>query len=539
VTSTAAHPGEWSPGPFPVTADDREDRVLRVAVDEILNRWPAVGLALGVVRDGRLVAFHGHGVADLVSKAPVTEQTVFRIGSITKTFTAIAVMQLWERGLVDLDAPATDSLRAFRLVLREPGMRPPTLRQLLTHTSGIPDVRRVADLLHFGDGPWDARPPIGSVPFGERVPSLADYYRDGLEVVVEPGSAFAYSNHAFATLGQIVEDVSGTPIARYLLEHVFEPLGMASTDVARTAGIAARLATGYAMARTGPHPVPDRDWISGGFGGAYSTVADLALYAAALLAGGGNQHGSVLGPATLALMLDRAYETHPALPAMGLGFFRTDVGAHRVVSHDGILPGFNSHLSVAPDDGLGLVALTNGSSGAMRWIPVEMDALLRRLLDVGNGRREAVAHHPEAWPEILGCYRLPDRIGDLRGRLALGPGLEVFIGGGRPMLRLRWPIPGLSGGLPLVPDDQTDPRAFVADLTALGMGRVRLRFRRDPVTGRKLMHTDLGTQPVTFEEVADAGGPPAAALVAAGTVAIGLAVAARQRRRSSARRTQA
>ena len=81
---------------------------LRARIGRILNRRPAVGLAVGVVRNGGLEFFHGHGLADIASNTPVTGDTVFRIGSITKTFTAIAVMQLWEQGLVDLDAPAND-----------------------------------------------------------------------------------------------------------------------------------------------------------------------------------------------------------------------------------------------------------------------------------------------------------------------------------------------------------------------------------------------------------------------------------------------
>jgi CubicO group peptidase (beta-lactamase class C family) len=94
----------------------------------ILNRWPAVGLAVGVVRDGALEFFSGHGVANIESATPVTEDTVFRIGSITKTFTAVAVMQLEEQGLIDLDAPANDYLRAFRLVPAKTGWRPPVCR---------------------------------------------------------------------------------------------------------------------------------------------------------------------------------------------------------------------------------------------------------------------------------------------------------------------------------------------------------------------------------------------------------------------------
>ena len=95
-------------------------------VGEILNRRPAVGFALGVVRNGSLEFFYGHGVADVGSKKPVAEDTVFRIASITKTFTAIAVMQLWEQGLVDLDAPSNDYLRAYQLVPAKSSWRPAT-----------------------------------------------------------------------------------------------------------------------------------------------------------------------------------------------------------------------------------------------------------------------------------------------------------------------------------------------------------------------------------------------------------------------------
>src|SRR4249919_1151301 len=105
------------------------------SVDRMLNRWPAVGLAMGVVRDGALVFFSGHGFANIESATPVTEDTVFRIGSITKTFTAIAVMQLEEQNLIDLDAPANDYLRAFKLIPAKASFRHATVRHLLTHTA--------------------------------------------------------------------------------------------------------------------------------------------------------------------------------------------------------------------------------------------------------------------------------------------------------------------------------------------------------------------------------------------------------------------
>ena len=255
-----------------------------------------------------------------------------------------------------------------------------TIRHLLTHTSGIPDVRHPFDLLHFDWGPFEGRPPLLSVPIGEPLPTLAEYYRAGLTSVVEPGMAFAYSNHGFATLGQIVEDVSGLPLDRYLREHIFDPLDMDTSDLRRSQRIVGRLATGYVLGRGGPEPVPDRDWIGAGGGGIYSTSADIGRFVTFLLDPGAGGGRTVLQPATLATMLQPQWLTDERVTSIGLGFFLNTVGGHRLAGHEGILPGFNSQLLIAPDDGLGVVAFTNGSSGAMSWLPAEVTGLLLDLL---------------------------------------------------------------------------------------------------------------------------------------------------------------
>jgi CubicO group peptidase (beta-lactamase class C family) len=476
--------------------------VLDARMRQALNRWPCVGLAVAVVRTGSLEYFHGHGLADVASRTPITGDTVFRIGSITKTCTAIAVLQLAERGLVDLDAPAGQYLRAYPLTRADPGLRPATVRHLLTHTAGIPEVVRLADLFHPGWGPFGDRPAIHSVPAGEPVPPLAEYYRGGLRQVVEPGTAFAYSNHGFATLGQLVEDVSGLPFARYLSEHVFAPLGMTDTSVVRSRLDGTRLARGYVLAGGGVRAVPDRDWVGAGGGGVYSTTRDMARYVAALLHGGGNEHGSVLTPATLAGMFEAHYQADPRLPGMGLGFFRTDAGGHRVVGHDGILPGFHSGMLLAPDDGVGVIAFTNGSSGATVWLPVELRGLLHLLLGVAEEKlRDDVPHRPEVWADLCGRYRLPSRVSDLRGRVTMGRGVEVFVRGGRLWLRVLTPVPALYRGFPLHPDDDTDPHVFQLDLSSFGMPMVRLVFDRAGEAGARVAHTDLGGQPLSLHRV--------------------------------------
>jgi CubicO group peptidase (beta-lactamase class C family) len=469
---------------------------LDTSVREILQYRPAVGLALGVIRDGRLAFFHAHGLADVTSGTPITQDTVFRIGSITKTVTAIAIMQLWERGLVDLDVAASRYLRAFKLVPASEDWRPATLRHLLTHTAGIPDVRRLSDLLYAGLTPSDGRPPLLNVAFGQPLPSLVEHYSGGLRVVVDPGSAFGYSNPGYATLGQIVEDVTGEPLHRYLRERIFEPLGMTDTDLVRSDRLASRLATGHVLQDRGPRAVADRDWFGAAGGGLYSTPRDMARYVAALLGGGTNDHGRVLEPATLATMFAPQYQPDWRLPGMGLGFFRGDVDGHRTVSHGGILPGFNSELLMAPEDGVGLFALTNGSSGAFVWLPIELESLLRQLLGGSKSeRRPSIPHQPHVWAALCGTYGFSPRVADVRQRVSLGGGVDVFVRDGRLMARVRMPIPALYRGLPLEALDESDPYLYRLDLSGWGMGQVRAVFA-PVIDGRATaIHTDLGGMP--------------------------------------------
>jgi CubicO group peptidase (beta-lactamase class C family) len=507
------------------------DLDVETKIVEILGRHPAVGLAVGVARDGRLELFFGHGLADIASNTPVTADTVFRIGSITKTFTAIAVMQLWEKGLVDLDAPANDYLRAYRLGSTNAAFRPATVRHLLTHTAGIPDALRVADLLHPSWGPFDGRPPVHSVAIGEPIPSLAECYRGDLRSVVEPGTDFAYSNHGFATLGQIVEDVSGIPLRRYFREQVFGPLGMADTDLVRSERIRARLATGHVLGPSGATAVTDREWVGRGGGGIYSSSSDMARFAAALLGGGSNEHGSVLQPATLATMFQYHYQSDSRLPGMGLGFFRHDAGGHRLVGHDGILPGFNSSLLVAPDDEVGIFAITNGSSQAMVWLSAEIDGLLREMLRIPDEAvRSDIPQHPEIWGDLCGRYQLSP-VGDLRGRLMTGAGAQILVRRGRLMVRLLTPIPPFYRGIRLHPDDEADPYVFRLDLSRFGMPTVRLVFDVDDGNGPAAMHTDLGGQPISlYRAPSDAGLRWPAGAATAGTVALATTFVRRARR---------
>jgi CubicO group peptidase (beta-lactamase class C family) len=489
---------------------------MRTRVGEVLNRWPTAGLAVGVVREGSLAWFHGHGVADVATNRPVTENTVFRIASITKTCTAIAVMQLWERGLVDLDAPASDYLRAYRLIPAKAGFRPATLRQFLTHTAGVRAVRRRSDLL---------RPALGwAVPVGRPPPPLADYYRGGLRVDFQPGTRWAYSNHGFATLGQIVEDVSGMPLDRYLSQCVFGPLGMESSDLVRSERLRPRLATGYELRGGGLEAVADREIVTAGASGVYSTMSDMARYAAALLGGGTNEHGSVLKPETLASMFEPHYQPDPRIPGMGLGFFRDEMGGHRTVEHDGIWHGFRTDMVLAPDQKIGVLAFANTGWFDPRGAPVPVaNALLRHLLDVPDDAvRADVPAHPAIWADLCGWYSFgPGVLTDPQPRMALGAGVEVVVRHEHLMIRGQMPVPAVRRGLRLHPDGN-DPYVFRIDLAALGPGTSPVVFSCD--ADGKVTALHLGLMPMSFQKRPDVRNPRpwVVGALAAGATAIAI-----------------
>ena len=489
---------------------------MRARVNEILNRWPTVGLAVGVVCNGRLVFFHGHGLADIASNTPITEDTVFRIASITKTFTAIAVMQLWEQGMVDLDAPANDYLRTYKLIPAKASFRPATVRHLLTHTAGIREVLHPSGLLRMRD--------LGeTVPFGQPVPSLAEYYRGGLRIDAEPGSRFMYTNHGFATLGQIVEDVSGKPLERYLREHIFEPLNMTSTDLVRSERVQSHLATGYDLRRNGARAVTDYTLVTVGGGGIYSTTRDMARYMAALLGGGANEYGQVLKPETMTMMYEAHYQPDARMPGNGLAFFRFNFGGHLAVEHDGILPGFDAQIFLAPDDGVGVMAFANGAKQGLHWLTPEVGGILRDLLDVPDEvMRTDVPQHPEMWGDLCGWYHLSAYLTD-PAKLAFGAGVEVFVRRGQLMMRVLSPVPVLYRGFSLQPDDDNDPSIFRIDLSTFGIGTGRVIFTHEPGVGTTAVHFEFG--PMSFQKQPAIKNPRLWATGALGALAVAASTA--------------
>ncbi len=244
-------------------------------VDGVLADYPLAGLSLGVVTREGLTDSVQRGIA--TDDRAVELDTVFRIGSVTKTMTALALLQQWEAGRFDLDDPVNDHLVDLELVGR-PEWRAPTFRHLLTHTAGIGELSAWSDL---------RRPMFGlATPVGGAVSRASERYGGRVRLDVEPGTKWAYANHGFNVLGYLVETMSGTPYAEQMRSVLFDPLGMDHTDVVRSDRVVDRLATGYGNRRRGLHTSRDLDIETQAAGSVFSTLPDMATYAAALLDGG-------------------------------------------------------------------------------------------------------------------------------------------------------------------------------------------------------------------------------------------------------------
>jgi CubicO group peptidase (beta-lactamase class C family) len=487
----------------------------------IINGAAMVGCSIGIVRDGELILARGYGFADVEDRRPVTPSTVFRIGSVSKTMTAIGVMQLVEQGRVDLDAPLSAYVRSF--ALKQPGgTRPATVRDVLTHTSGVGELRRLADLLQGGT--------IGlGVKHGEAIPSLADYYAAGLVAEVEPGVKWAYANHAIAALGQLIEDVTGQPFAGYMAEQVFSPLGMGTSDFLRSERVAAQLATGYVLKRGKVKAVPDMDIVVAAAGSVFSSTEDMAAYAAALMNGGANASGQVLKSDSLEEMYRPHWTADPRLPGQGLVFLLDEIAGRRIVGHDGGWPGFTSSMLVAPDDGLAVLAFTNSGSPAVHTLA---DTVLRQLLGApALGEKpphRPVPASPHLWEELTGVYAPPPGfLTNFRHWSTFGGELEVVSRGNR--LLARTPLGPLRKGVDLHAVDPDDPLVFETVVDQQGMRLVlRLAFRRgdagsvDEVAGQMLL-------PFRFRKRPRLRGARTLAGLGAGLAAAGLALSRRRR----------
>src|SRR5690606_39252475 len=264
-----------------------------------------VGAAVVIVKDGRIVAQKGYGFANAERGEPVDPAgTVFRLASVSKSFTAVAILQLAEQGKIDLGADIREYLPD--LEFDNPFGVPVTVKDLLLHRSGF-EVRdpQVEDMHSDLD----------------LFVAMEDFVRERMPPVVRrPGSAYMYDNFAYLLLGLIVQNVSGQPYEQYMREHVFEPLGMTDSGFELKGEFLERLATAYDAAG---QPIPPYAFLPTimPHGGMLSTAEDMGKFMLAFLSGGEAPGGGrILSPESVAEMGVYRHALHPRLPETTYGF---------------------------------------------------------------------------------------------------------------------------------------------------------------------------------------------------------------------------
>ena len=324
-----------------------------------MERTRAPGIAYGVIVDGKLLHVAAHGLREVPSGAKVDTSSVFRIASMTKSFTALAILQLRDAGKLALDDPAEKYVPQLK-ALRYPTSDAPriTVRHLLTHSAGFPE-----------DNPW------GDQQLAASDDDLSRMITEGILFSNAPGIAYEYSNFGFAILGRIVVNVSGMPYARYIRDRVLRPLGMTSTTLEARDVPANRLAHGYRL-QDGKWleepPLPDGSF--GAMGGMLTSSADLSRWVGLMLSAWPPRDGAespVLKRSSLREMQQLWRNAGATVTRTANGLTLNSGGYayglrvsqnclfNHIVAHSGGLPGFGSQMRWLPEYGVGLIALGN------------------------------------------------------------------------------------------------------------------------------------------------------------------------------------
>ena len=400
-----------------------------------MREYDIPGVALAVVRDGEIVHEDGVGLASVAGEAPAGPRTAWPICSLTKSMTCTAVMQLAEQGLIDIDQPVSTYLPAWRV--KDPDAGPQiTVKMLMHHGSGLGRV---------GFQDRVRQEPVNPYPTRE---SLMEAIT-GADLQSEPGRFWAYSNEGFATLGHIVEKISGIRLEEYFLTKVFEPLGMTDTRVHLADWRAASDRTvNYIREELGekadgaPHgkyqpgflPEDYQTYLS--TGGIVSTAHDLALYQAAAM----NYDGSpVLGRDALEQMQNTAFEYGDTNWGYGFGWSVFWSGDTRVVGHAGGMVGLNTFSLFVPDEQIGAVVVTNRSEagafelaekllGEVRGTPLWRDST-RKPLPFETNYAAPTDESPSAFDGDYAHGDVVTRIAGIDGGINLKlirNGVEVF-----------------------------------------------------------------------------------------------------------------
>jgi CubicO group peptidase (beta-lactamase class C family) len=351
-------------------------------MDQIVQSYAAdrkfMGTAL-VARDGQVLFSKGYGFANLEWKIPNTPDTKFRLGSVTKQFTAASILLLEERGKLSVEDPVKkympDAPAAWDKI---------TIRHLLTHTSGIPNFTGFEDYRKLE-------------PFKATPAELVARFRDK-PLDFQPGEKWSYSNSGYVLLGYLIEKITGESYEKFVTENIFTPLGMKDTGYDSNTAIIARRADGYEIARDGyQHAGFIHMSIPHAAGALYSTTEDLLKWEQGLYG------GKVLKPASLEKM------TTPFLENYAFGVGVQTAGGRKKISHGGGIEGFSTVLEYYPDDKLAVVVLENSTGAAP---PAE---IADKLAAVAHGEpvkltseRKEITLPPETLRRLVGAYKMED-----------------------------------------------------------------------------------------------------------------------------------
>jgi CubicO group peptidase (beta-lactamase class C family) len=338
--------------------------------DKIFAEWQldahVPGLVYGIVSGGKLVHVQGFGIQDIDQKRPVTADSLFRIASMSKAFTALAILKLRDAGKLSLDAPAANyvpELRGWTMPTTDSG--PITVRNLLTHSAGFVE-----------DNPWGDRQQVLTEP------EFTALLKAGVPFANAPGLGMEYSNLGFATLGRIVGNVSGKPYQSYIKDSIMTPLGMGATGYDIFASPLAKRAIGYRWQDNAWLREPDmRDGAFGAMGGVQTSANDYWKWVAFLLDAWPARDGPDAGPvrrATVREIVTGANfvrsQMRPAaiggapcrqatVYAMGWNAI-DDCDLGRVVTHTGGYPGYGSVVILLPDRDIGIFAFASRTYGS-------------------------------------------------------------------------------------------------------------------------------------------------------------------------------
>jgi len=308
-------------------------------IPALMKLYGIPGCNIALVKDNEVVWTEGYGYADVSNRRALTVDTPMSVQSITKSVTAWGVMRLWEKGLIDVDAPVSQYLKSWQFPLTDYRIEKITVRQLLSHTAGMP----------LGDFTNIYSP-------GEAMPSNRDVMSGEAVLMREPGTGFSYSNTGYNLLEILIEDVTGQSFSDYIRREVLLPLGMESAVFDIDKAVTPYPPTGYNLKG---EPVPVYLYPSKASGGLFATAHDIARFAAS-----GMQENPVLSIESINRMYQP--ESHKIgiygliFEAYGFGHYIEKLPNGMVsVSHGGQGNGIMTHMQAVPETGDAIVILTN------------------------------------------------------------------------------------------------------------------------------------------------------------------------------------